>query len=96
VSSLLGCHNPINQEESGIPTHTMWDVYAEKFNPRGSFVPVLDTPDAYGGDKAFTNFSGVLPLRLNQPLIIVAPQGNYQGIAPLELQPELNAPYPWE
>jgi hypothetical protein len=86
-----------NQYESGRPMHTIWDVYAEQHNPIASanhpFVP--DTQDAHGG-SGFTNFSPELPIASPEQLIVWYYEQNYQGTAPLEVQPQLNLPNPWE
>lgn len=87
-----------NQEEGGIPRHTMWDVYAEQHNPIASanhpFTP--NTQDAYGGAYAFTDFSPELPIDNPDRLIVWNYNQNYQGIAPMELQPQFQPPDPWE
>lgn len=85
-----------NQYESGIPTHTLWDVYAEQHNPIASanhpFVP--DTIEAHGGQ----GYTQVAPRPYNQypdRLIIWDYNENYQGVAPMELQPVYDPPPAW-
>jgi len=86
-----------NNLMDGIPRHTEWDVYAEQyvFNEGQLYTP--NTPDAYGG--AFGNYTDFAP-DMNfvnpQSVIVFAENQNYQGIAPLELQPTLELPEPWE
>lgn len=86
-----------NQYESGVPTHTLWDEYAEQHNPIASanhrFTP--DTPDAHGG-QAYTNSIEQYGFADQTRLIVWAYNQNYQGIAPLDLQPQLQLPNPWE
>ena len=84
-----------NQYEDGIPRHTQWDVFGEQHNPRGSQKFILDTPDHHGGN-AYTDKSPVLPFGNPINPIVYSYDGNYQGVAPLELQPLLNLPNPWE
>lgn len=85
-----------NQLIDGIPRHTEWDVYAERHNPVnfGIFI-TPDTMDAHGGE-AETNFTETLAFRNPQSIIVWTEEQNYQGIAPMELQPLLEMPNPWE
>ena len=85
-----------NQYESGKPTHTLWDVYAEQHNPIASanhpFVP--DVWFAHGG-QGFTQIAPPLPNAFPDRLIVWDYNQNYQGIAPMELQPQYNPPPPY-
>lgn len=86
-----------NQYLGGVPKHTLWDEYAEKHNPIASanhpFVP--DTQEAHGG-QGFTNSIDQYGVADQSRLIIWNYEQNYQGNAPLELQPQLDLPKPWE
>lgn len=85
-----------NQEAGGTPKHTEWDVYAEQHNPLSSFIPILNTPDYQNGAGMFTNYSEVLGFRNPLANYVYTPDQNYEGVAPMELQPLLNLPNPWE
>jgi len=86
-----------NQYENGIPMHTLWDYYAEQFNPveraQHPFVP--DTPEAHGG-QSYTMIAPPLPFQNPNRLIVWDYNQNYQGVAPMELQPEYNPIPPWQ
>lgn len=86
-----------NQYESGIPTMTLWDWYAMQANPiadAGRLI-TLDTQDANGG-QGFTDFSPEPDYENPSRVINWYYEQNYQGTAPLELQPELELPEAWE
>jgi hypothetical protein len=86
----------VNQDEGGIPTGTPWDAAALAWNPRGSFKPVLSTPDGHGNER-FTNSLGDWDVyaAVNNSAIYTF-NINYQGESPLSLQPLLDLPQPWE
>lgn len=86
-----------NQDENGIPMQTLWDYFAMQHNPILSanhpFVP--DTQDAYGG-QGYTQIAPPLPFENPNRLIVWDYNQNYQGLAPMELQPQYDPPPPWE
>jgi len=86
-----------NQDESGIPTMSEWDYYAMQFNPiaRANHPFVPDTQDAHGG-QGFTQIAPSIPFENPYRLIVWDYNQNYQGIAPMELQPQYDPPPPWE
>lgn len=86
-----------NQIIDGIPRHTEWDIYAEAHRADEHTIYTPNTNDAYGGTFGNeTNFSDLLPFENPQSVIVFNENQNYQGIAPMELQPLLYMPDPWE
>lgn len=86
-----------NNLMDGVPRHTEWDVYAEQyvFNEGQIFTP--NTNDAYGGAFGnYTDFAPDMDFVNPQSVIVFAENQNYQGIAPIEMQPTLDLPEPWE
>ncbi len=86
-----------NQYESGIPKMTDWDAPAMLHNPLAAanhpFTP--DTSDAHGG-QAFTDSIDQYAVADQTRLIVWNYNQNYQGVAPLDLQPQLQMPPAWE
>lgn len=86
-----------NQDESGIPTQSPWDYYALQFNAitRANHPFVPDTPDAHGG-QAYTMIAPEIAFQNPNRLIVWDYNQNYQGVSPMDLQPQYNPPPPWE
>jgi hypothetical protein len=101
-----------NQYDNGAPLDTPWDRYARNYDPtpealsfgvpnvgdnsRG--VPLLwpFTEMQNGFMPIFDNFSDWLAFSNPSRLIVYVDDLNYRGLSPLELQPLVNAPEPWE
>lgn len=86
-----------NQDKGGIPLIIASDIPLMRHNPMASagelYVP--DTLDAHGGMDS--NFAPpLLPFAENGRLAVWAYNQNYQGVAPMELQPQLDLGKPWE
>ena len=88
--------NPIaNQYNSGVPIDTTWDAAARTLNPFEALLPVLNTLDAYG-NMAFTNTIDFMTYADVNNAFVYSYNINYQGEAPMDLQPTLAIPYPWQ
>ena len=86
-----------NQYWGGIPLIIASDIPLMRHNPLSSanerYVP--DTLDAHGGMDS--NFSPPLPpFAENGRLVVWNYNQNYQGVAPMELQPQIDLGKPWE
>jgi len=86
-----------NQYEGGIPQLVPSDIALMGLNPLATanhaFTP--DTQDAHGG-QGETWLSDPMPFTTPDRNIVWDYNQNYQGTAPMDLQPQLVLPDPWD
>ncbi len=83
-----------NNLMDGIPRHTEWDVYAEAHRCDAGMIYTPDTNDAHGS-MVENNFTGTPGFSNPQSVIVFNENQNYQGISPMDLQPLVEMPDPW-
>lgn len=100
--TIMNYYNPqigiiANQDEGGVPFDKSTDRALRSHNPvataNAPFVP--DTVDAHGGLMQ-NHTPPLLPFAQNGYLYVWNYNQNYQGDAPMDLQPQIDMPKPWE